>query len=267
MQMTIDVQSRQRWRDYRGTLRMTEYATDDQDFASGGLASLVTASSVRVLVLPADPESTSLAFTDEVWALLPSRPPAPWGGQLSFFPTQVATSDAALIVERSGRDSAQPWSSYLGVHRNGAVETELGLHGGWTRMSQDNQPVRHFFLKTIVSWPWTGIDLHRRLLEVERSAPGPVEVSVALRDLAGSSLAELGAGWPEPHNTWADEIPIAVERHALVRYEVAEVMDPAVVKAAALEIGDRIDNCFGSHLHRHLDRVGEHVGEFVPARY
>jgi hypothetical protein len=165
-----------------------------------------------------------------------------------------------------GGESATPWTSYLGIHHNGAVEIEMGPAGGWTRQDRDGNPVRLFMLGSIVRWTWTGLDLHRQIAALAELRKGPVEVTVALRDLVGASLADLGEGWQEPHNAWADRVPTAVEGHALLRIEVDDISDTDELKAAALEIGSRVDNCFGSHQDRHLDHRGDRAGEFVPDR-
>jgi hypothetical protein len=56
----------------------------------------------------------------------------------------------------------------------------------------------------------------------------------------------------------------AIESDALLRLELEGLADSAAVKSAALEIGDRVDNCFTIIQHRHLDAEGDMAGEFRP---
>jgi hypothetical protein len=264
----IDDAMRERWEAYRAKLRMTDNHLDSPDFADGGLSLHVQDPTVRILVLPADPDWPNLSFTDDVAALISPQILTPSGSELASFTRDVATSTALLKVVATAEVGEKPWASYAGIHHNGAVEMEMGGEGAYSRIDPErDHRATWFYLAPIIRWTWTALDVRRRLVDIgTRVSNGPVEVTVALRDLAGAALASLGEGWQEPYDTMGRRIPQATEPNALLRYELDDVTDVNAIKAAALEIGDRIDNCFGIHQHRHLNTIGDQVGQFTPGR-
>ncbi len=54
------------WRRYRDTLCLVD--ASDPRFGEGGLAARMLEPSLRMLVLPADPERNLIAFDEEFWA-------------------------------------------------------------------------------------------------------------------------------------------------------------------------------------------------------
>jgi hypothetical protein len=263
---SIDDAMRKRWSDYRQTWRMTEADLESDDFAAGGLVRLVREPTVRVLLLPSDPAWPNLPFSANVRAVLPTQPVTPWGRQLGMFNRQVLTSDALARVAVSGReDDGPPWVSYVAIHRNGAIEMEMGDNGGWVR-EVDGVQQRRLYLCPIVHWTWTALELRRQLVEAAELTSGALEVTIALRRIEGAPAMDLGEGWRDPVDALDVRVPVAVEPNALVRYETEDTADSDATKATAMEIGNRIDNVFGSADARHLDRVGANAGELHMGR-
>ena len=70
---------RKRWRSARQILRLID--PDGDDFASCGLVRRVGSPSVRLLVLPEDPESWSIDFDDIFWTWWTGDQPDPSANQ------------------------------------------------------------------------------------------------------------------------------------------------------------------------------------------
>ena len=255
-----------RWADYRGLLGMTVADRGTASFANRGLGAHVREPSVRMLILPSNPDWAGLSFDAWIDNLLPPQIATPWGGHLDVLGREIVTSEAALRVEPSRREDGAPWECYLGILRSGGVEMEMGSSGAWTGKPRDGHEPRRFFrLASIIEWMWTGLDLHRRLIEADLVRAGAVEATIGLQHLEGAVLSELGEGWHEPFDSFRS-VPVATEADALLRIEVDDPASADGVKVAALELGDRVDNCFGVRQHRHLAGRGERAGEFVPGR-
>ena len=120
---------RARWRRH-----LAEQALDSierEDFARKGLAAREEKTTVRLLLLPTDPDAQSLEIDDELWEWLQERKTMPLGdGDIHLGDKTVPTAHAAAIIRDGGENPA--WRSYTAVHRNRAVEAGLGDRGAWT---------------------------------------------------------------------------------------------------------------------------------------
>lgn len=113
---------RARWRRARQPLLLLDPHVDG--FATGQLASRVGEPSVRLLVLPPDPEDVRVSFDEDFWAWWREERRDPSSGcTMNWWPFDEPTSSAAVsfVTRREG-----VWDSYLALHRNGGLETELG---------------------------------------------------------------------------------------------------------------------------------------------
>jgi hypothetical protein len=117
-----------------------------------------------------------------------------------------------------------------------------------------------FPLRDIVGLAWSLLDLQ---LDAGRqwSFSFPCELTVALRRTAGATLGGFAEGWREPHLAmWRGELPAAIEDHILLRWE----LDRIEPEGTAIEVGDHVEQGFGSTQRRHLAHRGEYEGRFDP---
>ncbi len=71
---------RERWRRARRTLRLID--PEAEDFLTRSLVPLKDGSTVRLLILPGDPEASTIAFDRELWSWwLEERPDPIWRGE------------------------------------------------------------------------------------------------------------------------------------------------------------------------------------------
>ena len=139
---------RARWRRYREVQRLVDPAAED--FARGGLGRGVSELSVRLLVLPGDPERDRIDFNPRLWAWLKSELESPFPGSATDWGRHFTPTTAAAV--RGLRASQDKWDSYFAIHRNGGLEMALGPDGGGYVNER-----RAFWLLRIVGRIWAAI--------------------------------------------------------------------------------------------------------------
>lgn len=251
---------RARWRRALGRHALDEVGRDD--FATGGLAKRLRSSTVQILLLPKDPDAEPLQLDSELWAWLETvRAVDLDGGVVRLGEHRQATAHAAVLV---GSYPGEPWRSYMAVHRSGAIEFALGALGAWERRTQEGERVRVFNLISIVAHTWAllkvGGILHTRL-----AMTGPSLLSIALRDTREALLGNLGEGWAEP-GSFDNSVGGCVEEHLLWHITIDEPLDDESSRRIAFELGDRMENAWGTTHRRYLDGRGDRAGNLDPRR-
>jgi len=240
---------RERWRRHRGHEHLAHGFSDD--FALGGLGRHVDELCVRVVLLPTDPGQAIVPLDSETLDWLKADRAAPYGGSGPRWGSRArATSDAIVRFDQYQVDRG--WNRFLALHRHGGLEFALG------NMATLNDGLRVFPLRQIVGHAWALLALHQ---EAATRWPilSPLELSIGLRNTAGATLGMLAEGWSEPGvGLW--DPPTCIEEQVLLRWELDDV-DPQRV---AIDVGDRIENAFGSVHRRHLAHRGEYEGRFDP---
>jgi hypothetical protein len=169
---------------------------DRDDFAGRGLAIRLRTPSVQILLLPADPDSELLEVDDVLWAWFENQKTVSIEGRpIRFGHQKIPTAHSAALVDSHG--GHEPWTSYLAVHRSGAIEYGLGDRGGWECKNRDDEVVRVFNLISIVAHTWALLKFGTALRE-RTSLPAPYQLTVALQRTRGALLGNVGAGWAEP---------------------------------------------------------------------
>ncbi len=245
----VDAQ-RARWLRYRAGQGLTADAGDD--FACGGLGRHTDSLDLRLLFLPADPEDDAVPLDREVLAWLKDTRQSPYGGQYPQWGHRERGTNGALVVYDQYRDDAG-WKRYLALHRHGGIEVGVG------HLAHEIREVRVFPLRRIVGLAWTMVALHAEVVD-RWQLKGPVEITVALRNTSRATLGGFAEGWAEPGSGFAD-FTRCLDEHVLLRREIDSTLDP---EGFTLDLGDRIEQAFGTVDRRHLARVGEHEGRFDP---
>jgi hypothetical protein len=235
--------------------------TPDEELAVGGMAALAIPPTVRICVLPGDPDALAVPPQDPATAI-PQLITVPCGRQLPPHAIVRGTSSGYVAVSYAGEDGL--WRSFTAVRWHGGVDFFLGDQGGreWDIPAAAFRR-RVVYLQIAVCWAWAAFDLQREMVE-RFTVGGPFRAIVAVAHTAGASLGTFGAGWAEPGSTGFWDQPTAVDQHVLLLEDLAEWPDAAGVEGLALRFGARLDLAFGGPGGRHLDRTGPDEGKFRP---
>lgn len=241
---------RARWSEFRESQLLLD--PKREDYAMGGLGVFVEKLDARLLFLPADPSSDVVSLDDETIEWLKTERPSPYQGAPIAWGFRSRATGSALVVYDQYREDGE-WNSYLAVHRHGGVEF------GRSRIAYMVGDVRAFSLRHVVGLVWTALDI-----QVEGAArwklAAPYEMTLALRNTRGSTLGGLAEGWSSPSDFGYD-LPTCMEDHVLLRWELDEEFD---VRDLAMDVGDRVEQAFGSTHRRHLAHRGDFEGQFDP---
>lgn len=250
---------RARWRHARQALHLLDPGAND--FGSGGLARFVEARSVRLLILPEDPEAMTIEFDKELWDWwLQDRLDPASGRSARWGLYEQPTATAAVRFERYGADGG--WVSYLALHRHGGLEMEIGANGIYSWREQQ----RAFRLIRATGNIWAALDLYREVVE-HLEIEGPWEVSLALQNTRGAILGNFGEGWAEPGMGFADEISICQDPGVLLHREVTHWPDVDGARSLAFDIGGWIEDSWGMRSRRFAALRGNLAGNFDSTKY
>ncbi len=248
---------RARWR--RALRREALDKVDRDGFALGGLARRLGSPSVRLLVLPSDPDAEIVEVDEWLWAWVKNfETMEVAGGRVHLGTQHVPTAHAAALVNSHG--SQQPWRSYIAVHRSGAIECGLGDRGAWEREDGEGTLVRVFNLISIVGCTWATLKFATALRE-RVAANGPFQMTLALHRTEGALLGNVGEGWAEPLS-WDNDLPACADRHLLWHLEIEDWPDADGTERLALRVGDYLEDAWGCTDRRYLARVGQLAGRF-----
>lgn len=245
---------RDRWRRVRAAYHLTDPA--DPEFGRGGLARSLDEVSVRLLVLPPDPEVRVRTIDDEALSRLenavrewgrPHSVSALWGH------TQAACAEGAVIFACE-QSRGGPWTQYLCHRADGGLEAGIGSAGARTYQGR-----RYFFLSHIVARLWSAL----AVLSTRQDAAveGPLEISLALCGTEKSLLAGFAEGWAEPGSAMHEPTACA-EPNVLFRVEVEAPPTPDDIEELAFGLGALIENAYGHTLRRFIAHRGPFEGQF-----
>jgi hypothetical protein len=88
----------------------------------------------------------------------------------------------------------------------------------------------------------------------------PGELTVALRDTQAAVVGGFAEGWEEPGMGFWPPDAHCIEDHVLSRWE----FDRLEPEPLAMDVGNRIEQAFGTVHQRHLAHRGEYEGSFDP---
>jgi hypothetical protein len=145
------------------------------------------------------------------------------------------------------------WSRYLALHRHGGLELACG------NCSYEVRGTRVFHLRHIVGLVWSALALQEEVIS-RWQIDAPFELTVSLRNATGASLGGFAEGWREPGRDLF-EFSACIEDHVLLRWELDEGFD---VEEIAFDVGDRVEQAFGTTSRRHFAHRGEYEGQFDP---
>jgi hypothetical protein len=248
---------RARWRRALATAGLD--TVDRSDFAVRGLAARLRTPSVRLLLLPGDPEATPIAIDEELWAWVKNFSVVQLEGRnLRLGMQEIPTAHAAALVDAYG--SREAWNSYVAIHRSGALDHGLGERGAWERNDREGNLVRVFSLISIVGRTWAllkfaGVLLDRTVID------GPWQLTIALNRTSGALLGNVGEGWAEPL-TWENELPACTEEHLLWHIEFGELPRGDDAREVAFLVGDRVEDAWGTRHRRYVAHRGDLAGRF-----
>lgn len=242
----VDAQ-RARWSRHRRGLALS--ADAGSEFAKAGLAGHMDQLDVRFVILSADPEADVVPLDLETLTWLKELRDSSHGGRpFSWGSMERATSGALVLYDQYRSDG---WVKYVALHRHGGLE--IGMGGQAYQVPSMGESVRIFPLLSIV-----GAARLLTALQVAASdrwpIDGPYELTLAVRDAGGATLGNFASGWAEP-GRGLFEFTTCLEDNLLLRYEVEVAVDPDTYAA---DVGDRLEQAFGSVHRRHIARgVGE----------
>jgi hypothetical protein len=245
----VDAQ-RARWATYRLRQGLVEEAADG--FARGGLGGLVEDLDARLLVLPADPHADLVPLDDETLGWLSQRRDSPYGGAVVEWGHRTRATTTALVAYDQYRDDSG-WDRYLALHRHGGVEFGSG------RLAYQLREMHVFALRVIVGLAWSALAIQAEAID-RWPLEHPFELTVALRGTKGATLGNFAEGWAEPGQGLHD-VSTCIEEHILLRWELDAQVEMSRVAA---ELGDRIEQAFGTTHRRHLAHRGPYEAQFDP---
>lgn len=217
---------RARWRRAREAVGLAG-DVERGDFGIGGLARRLDAPSVRLLILPADPEKVVVEFEKELVEWWKSVSPDSTQPQALAWATRLAlTADAA--VRHDGREQ-EGWGRFIALDRQGGLEIGLGIDGA----RETSNKVRDFLLVSIVGRIWSGLDAYRSIID-RCGVQGPWELSIALIGTSNSVMGNVASGWD---NHFSDESNRCPDRGALHRRELDAWPDEDGCRDLAFQLG------------------------------
>lgn len=239
---------RGRWARYRQ--RQQLHPDSGQDFARGGLGRQVDNLDLRLLFLPSDPSAEIVANDPETVEWFKHDREVPFQGPPPRWSSDRTVTDAIVWVHYF-HDEAD-WVRYLALHRH------CGIEIGASRHSYEIQGTRILSLRHIVGLAWIAADLQAGAVE-RWKIPAPFELTVGITNTQGTALGGFGEGWLEIgqglHN-----FTTCLDDYVLLRWELDEIEAENI----AMDVGNRLEQAFGTTHRRHLANRGEYENRFDP---
>jgi len=246
---------RERWRRVRRQLNLTD--VESPSYGTGGLGRRLGEPSVRLIILPADPDHHVIDFTHEAyeWWELDKQDPA-LRRSTSWGPMTV-TAEALVRYEKNGKDQ---WSRYFGLYRHGGVDMGLGTDGAWGVGDK-----RLFGLVPIVGKIWAVLAAYSEVIQKYKIA-GPWEITLALLRTEGTQLSGVARGWRDPLRDGFDMKPCQ-EKAVFHSRSICAWPEDNELQELAFQIGTVIDNAWGFHQRRFLVNVNGEPSIFDTQHY
>lgn len=249
---------RARW---RRTLALHALDQDDrEDFAQGGLAGRLRHLTTQLLLLPADPEANPIDFDETFTEWFRTRAVIQLDHTGVRLPSNVRRTAHSLVLADT-HDSA--WSSYLAVHRSGAVEFGLGDIGGWQGRDHGGDPARVLALTPVVARVWAMLCLAAELASTHGVA-GPYQLTVGVRS-QDAQLGVLAEGWAEP-GAFNNHVGTCADINLLWHLELDALPDSDGAREIAYGVGNRLEDAWGVAQRRYLASRGDLQGQLDPRR-
>lgn len=205
-----------------------------------------------MLLLPTDPDADVVPLNAETLGWLKEENPSPYsGGPVRWGDQSRATSSAVVVYDRYRDDRG--WDRYLAVHRYGGLEFGTGT------CSYEIQDMRVLALRQLIGLAWSAFALQAEGIS-RWPVESPFELTVALRNTKGATLGSFAEGWKEP-GQGLYHLSTCIEDHVLLRWELDREF---VVEELAMDVGDRVEQAFGTTHRRYLAHKGEYEGRFDP---
>lgn len=250
---------RARWRRARATVGLLHPTSDG--FGTGGLGRYVRQLRVRMVVLPADPETTAIGDLDrDLWEWWEGADPTAL--EAPPLPRLAGATPTVGAAVRYWSYAGKPWlwDLFLALHRHGGVDLGLG-RATYTYGGPEPQHQREAFrLTTIVGRLWSALAMESAV--VNRFAElGPWQVVIGLIDTRGSALGNVATGWEGPERSFPDEVATCPEPNVLIVRELETwPSEEQSLRALAFELGGVIEDAWGSKQRRFLARSGPFQG-------
>jgi hypothetical protein len=247
---------RSRWRRARETLGILD--PGQGGFATGGLGGHVPHLTVRLLILPADPEVSCIEFDEPLWEWWKGAHHSPFEGSRPDWGNFLLPTSSAAV--RCVSVTEEKWDSYLALPRYGGLDMGMGPEG-----AAEREGGRVFWLVRIVGRLWAALHLYREVV-ARFDIVGPWECSVALLKTHGGNLGNFGSGWAEYPDPRANP-RVCSEPNLLYRSELIEWPGPDETRTLAFTFGAWIEDSWGMQCRRFLAHSGPLAGKFDGARY
>lgn len=242
---------RARWRRIRREPHLINAEADD--FAIGDLGRRVADLHGRLFVAPGDPERGLPVQDAPFWQWWDARPTEQWGVSAPFGREFTPTAWGAVRYLDSGRNDG--WDAYLCARRGGALDMAIGRPAVAPRGDRGV-----FRLLGVLGRIWIALATYKELVTAY-DIRGPYELTLGVRDVAGSVLGNLAAGWAGAEEGFG-HYPTAMEQSYVARWEIDELESDDGVQSTVYTIGDWISNCFGERQRTYLERTGDRSGSF-----
>jgi hypothetical protein len=258
--MNLEEQELQRARWRRSLARFGLEQTGSDAFAMGGLTGRLDSVSVQMLLLPGDPEAEAIRITEAFSSWLEAQRSLDLDGLVVQLPSSTRrTAHAIALADQYGDDS---WSSYLAVHRSGALEFGLGSAGGWEGRDRDGSEVRVIALTSTVARAWALLHVAAALGE-KTPIDGPFLLTVAVPHADSALLGALGEGWAQPGD-FQNRVGPCRDSQLMWHFELTTLPEGDDAKQLAYAIGDRLEDAWGCPQRRYLAHRGQYQGRLDP---
>jgi hypothetical protein len=248
---------RSRWTRARSRLGLAD--ARDPAFGEIGLGKSLGTPSVRLAILPRDPEAIRADFDDAFWEWWRQARPDPAArGNLQWGGHRFTSIDEAAMVEVYDGD----WEQYLAVLRSGGLDLGLGAAVRFNR--NDRGDPQGLQLIKVVGRVWAALAAYEAVIERYEVA-GPWQLALALVGVGRSELGLLAGGWDHRR---MGQPAIELPDDQLFCCDISSwPQDAAGVQQLTFRLGGIIADAWGLAAHPFLIPNGESAGQFDHAQY
>jgi hypothetical protein len=248
---------RSRWARARSRLGLADVA--DASFGRIGFGQRLGTPSVRLIILPRDPDSFQADFNEEFWEWWrQARPDPASGGTILWGARQFTSIEEAAVAEVYDDE----WEQYLAVHRSAGLD--LGLGGGMRFNRNDRGEPQGIQLIKVVGRIWAALAAYHEVLQ-RYAVDGPWQVALALVGVGNSQLGLFANGWDSRR---IGPPALELRDNQLFCLDVNDWPDgPDGVRQLALRLGAIVADAWDLGAHPFLALNGPNPGEFDRDQY
>jgi hypothetical protein len=247
---------RERWDRARRSLHLQDVENDA--FGTGGIAARLPDLSVRLVILPADPDARRVEFDEAFVAWWMGDFDDPIAGTPMRWGTSYRPSATAAARCEPAGDGA--FYRYAAVRHDGGLDVGLGTECGCR-----NKESAAFWLLPTVGRVWSACHLYNSVIQ-RLEVDGPWELTLALRGTRQAVLGGFAEGWEEPEYSFRRAASICEEQNLILRRELPSLGDDWA-RSVAFSFGAQIEDAFGSKLRRFKADRGKFAREFDRGKY